>query len=230
MLNDSSSSSGIQAFWRSALLAVSSVWFPITSTLYETSNWSGLMLLLLVSVWTNKGGVWGEPMLQRLLCNLCMKRVSKVTAREFDPCTLTSSLRPFEYASGMAVERAILKQTCESLPKISKCESGLNLNCNLVTGWCSVGYVMRLCGSEQRLEVNTPGDTVERGLQEWLSIRQVIIVLVCQLVLAMLHVVPEMTKKCRTRTGNSWSVIWTELNLVCHSSFSTSVSIKHFAD
>lgn len=81
----------------------------------------------------------------------------------------------------------IFKQIYESSPKISKCESGAYVKCNLVTVWRGVCYVTRLCGSKQRLEVSTPGDTMERGPQEWLSIGQVVIVLARQLAFAMLH-------------------------------------------
>lgn len=64
---------------------------------------------------------------------------------------------PHEHVSGVAVERAIgmfpcfwfLSKIYESSPKISKCESGAYVKCNLVTGWRGVCYVTRLCGSKQ---------------------------------------------------------------------------------
>lgn len=45
-----------------------------------------------------------------------------------------------------------------------------------IGGWCCVGYVTCGCGRKWKLEVNKQGDNTERGLQELLSIGQVVIV------------------------------------------------------
>lgn len=77
--------------------------------------------------------------------------------------------------------QANLKQTSESSQKNLK---NRNVNRSLVRGWRAAGYV-----ATSRLDVDKPGDDMERRLQELLSTGRVGIVLARQRTSAVLHVV-----------------------------------------
>ena len=85
--------------------------------------------------------------------------------------------------------------------------------------WC-IGYITHGCGSKLRQEVNKPGDKMERGHQDLLSIAQVVIVLTCQLASAMLQAIQSQQRNAMMI--NARSTQWKQL--ISHVSWMSAMS------